>query len=74
MAAYDSELHKYNWNKEIIETPNQGIIFESIKFNLKVIVRPTTVWQPFWIYWFRVSVIKKETMDAPGSFHGKNDN
>ena len=43
MAAYDSELHKYNWNNEIIETPKHEIIFESMKFNLNVIVRPTTV-------------------------------
>ena len=34
---------------------NHKIIFESMKFNLKAIIRPTTVWLPFWIYWIHPS-------------------
>ena len=34
---------------KLLRPKNRGVTFESIKFNLKVIVRPTTVWQPFWI-------------------------
>ena len=34
---------------KLLRPKNRGVIFESTKFNLKIIVRPTTVWQPFLI-------------------------
>ena len=36
---------------KLMRPKNHGIIFEPMKFNSKFIGKPTTVWQPFWIYY-----------------------
>ena len=47
------------YNNEIIQTQESwNPIWILMKFDLKVIVNPSTVWKPFWIYWICVSEIK----------------